>query len=45
MDLIKKELKKKKKNICTLEYIDGFVRGLSKEEINKNSFVNYKNLL
>lgn len=45
MDLVKKFLKKKKKSIYTMDEIDEFVRGLSKEEINLNSLVNKKALL
>ena len=45
MDLVKKYLKKKKSLIHTMDDIDGYVRGLSIDQINMNRFANYGGLL
>jgi hypothetical protein len=45
MELLKKYFKKQKRFCYRMEEIDGFIKGLSKEEINMNNFVNLKSLI
>ncbi len=45
MELLKKYFKKQKRFCYKLEDIDNFIKGLSKDEINMNNFVNLKNLI
>lgn len=42
---MKKYFKKQKKFMYRMDDVDSFIRGLSKEEINMNNFVNLKNLI
>lgn len=43
--MLKKYLKKSKKYIYKMEDIENYIRGLSKQQINMNKFVNLKNLV
>ena len=45
MDLLKKYFKKYKKFLYKMEDIEDYIRGLSKQQINMNKFVNLKNLI
>ena len=45
MDLLKKYFKKYKKFLYKMEDIEDYIRGLSKQQINMNNFVNLKNLV
>jgi hypothetical protein len=45
IDILKKYFKKQKKFLYRMDDIDSYIRGLSKEQINMNNFVNLKNLI